>query len=70
MPTSPARPDSLVDSSADPRSKQSFGARILGFITTGRQRKADAEILGYARTYGSLNSGTFLLELERRFVGQ
>ena len=62
--SSPAQIGSLASPSndADRQSKQSFGSRVLRFITTGRQRKADAEIRTYVHTYRNLNGGTFIVD--------
>lgn len=48
----------------------SLGSRLLGWITTARQRKADAEIREHLRSYRGPRNDEFRIELERRLAGQ
>jgi len=51
-------------------SKPSLGARLLRFVITAQQRKADREIVRYSSILHDSYRQEFGLELERRLLGQ
>jgi hypothetical protein len=52
------------------RSKHSFGGRLVRWVTARQQRKANRQILDALRTLPNKYRDDFVIELERRLLGQ
>ena len=50
--------------------RPSWLARLIGPIVADRQRKADAYVADHLRRHASEHRNQFILELERRLLGQ
>ena len=50
--------------------KQSLKGRLVRWIETAQQRRADREIRRCSSVYGDSHRSEFGLELERRMMGQ
>jgi hypothetical protein len=60
---------SLLASAAE-EGRPSWWRRLIAPITTERQRKADAYVADDLRRHASDHRNQFVLELERRLLGQ
>jgi hypothetical protein len=60
---------SLLASAANER-RPSWWARLVALIVADRQRKADAYIVDHLRRHAGEHRDQFILELERRLLGQ
>ena len=52
------------------RSKQSFGGRLVRWVTVRQQRKADRQVLDVLANLPNKYRNDFVIELERRLLGQ
>ncbi len=60
---------SLLASAANER-RPSWWARLMAPIVADRKRKADAYVVDHLRRHASEHRNRFILELERRLLGQ
>jgi hypothetical protein len=60
---------SLLASAAEER-RPSWWRRLVAPIVAERQRKADAYVADHLRRHASEHRNQFILELERRLLGQ
>jgi hypothetical protein len=54
----------------DEQSKRSFGGRLIRWMTARTQRKANRQILDVLATLPASYRDNFVMELERRLLGQ
>ena len=52
------------------RSKQSFGGRLVRWVTVRQQRKADRQVLDVLAKLPNNYRNEYVTELERRLLGQ
>ena len=52
------------------QSQQSFGGRLVRWVTVRQQRKADRQVLDVLANLPNKYRNDFVIELERRLLGQ
>jgi len=52
------------------RSKQSFGGRLVRWVTVRQQRRADRQVMDVLANLPKQYRNDFVTELERRLLGQ